>query len=172
LSSAIPLFRLHKRTLAGAWLMLLIAACATPANQAASGVTFTVPIQVEVLSPNGTLQVLVWNAEQMDAEDRQGECVIAHDMQSGADTVLCPKGVQYREITPEKFDFPIQSIRQSIQFTGQTVKVGERYRIALRGLSSDDCNSASATFVGTATSSTIVLGEPGWLTTEMACVPP
>jgi hypothetical protein len=131
-----------------------------------------VPIQVEVFSPQGILQFLIWNAEQMAAQDQQGECVIAHDMQTGTDTVLCPEGVQYQEITPEKFDFPIQAIDQNIQLTSHAVKVGEKYRIAMRGLSSDDCNSASATFEGTATSSTIALGEPGWMITEMACVQP
>jgi hypothetical protein len=170
--STIPWFRLIKRTLAGVWIMLLTAACAVPSNQPATGVTFTAPIQVDVFSPNGTLQVLIWNAGQMDAQDQQGDCIISHDMQSGTDTVFCPEGVQYQEITPEKFAFPIQAIDQRIQITSQTVKVGERYRIALRGLSSDDCNSASATFEGRATSSTIALEEPDWLITEMACVQP
>jgi hypothetical protein len=151
-------------------LCTLIGACAAPATQPTSGVTFTIPIQVEVFSPKGTLQVLVWNAEQMAAQDQQGECVIAHDMQSGTDTVLCPEGVQYQEITPEKFDFPIQAINQSIQVTSRTVKVGEKYRLALRGLSSDDCNSASATVEETASSSTITLGNLNWAITEMACV--
>ncbi|NTU64202.1 MAG: hypothetical protein HGB05_12580 [Chloroflexi bacterium] len=162
--------RLFKVTLGMILLCMLICACAAPANQPASGVTFTVPIQVEAFSSNGTLQVFVWNAEQMAAQDQQGECIISHDMQSGTDTVLCPEGVQYQEITPEKFDFPIQAINQSIQLTSHTVKVGEKYRIALRGLSSDDCNSTSATAEGTATSSTITLGDLDWLTTAMACV--
>jgi hypothetical protein len=172
MSTSLNPVRLFKVMVGTILFCTLISACAMPANQTATGVTFTVPIQVEVFSPNGTLQVLIWDAEQMDAQDQQGECVIAHDMQSGTDTVLCPEGVQYQEITPEKFAFPIQAIAHNIQLTSQTVKVGERYRIALRGLSSDDCNSASATFEGRATSSTIALGEPGWLITEMACVQP
>ena len=162
--------RWFRVTLGIVLLCALASACAAPANPPASGVTFTVPIQVEAFSPKGTLQVLVWNAAQLAAQDQQGECVIAHDMQSGSDTVLCPEGVQYQEITPEKFDFPIQTIDRSIQLTSQTVRVGEKYRLALRGLSSDDCNSASALLEGTATSATIALGEPGWLTTEMACI--
>jgi hypothetical protein len=168
--TSINLSRLFRVTLGMILLLALTSACAVPAAQPAAGVTFTVPIRVEMFSPKGILQVLVWNAEQMAAQDRQGECVIAHDMQSGTDTVLCPEGVQYQEITPEKFDFPTQTIDQNIQLTSHTVKVGEKYRIALRGLSSDDCNSASATFEGTVTSSMIALGEPGWLITEMACV--
>jgi hypothetical protein len=162
--------RLFRITLGGHLLLVLASACAAPVMQPTANVTFTVPIQVEVFSPQGILQVLVWDAEQMAALDRQAECVIAHDPQTETDTALCPEGVQYQEITPEKFDFPIQAIEQSIQLTSQTVKVGEEYRLALRGLSSDDCNSASATFEGTATSSTLTLGEPSWLITEMACV--
>ncbi len=82
------------------------------------------------------------------------------------------KAFSTQEITPEKFAFPIQAINRSIQLTSQTVKIGEKYRIALRGLSSDDCNSTSATAEGTASTSTITLGELDWLTTEMACVQP
>lgn len=153
-------------------LSALVGACAAPADQPATGVTFSVPIQVEAFSPNGVLQVLVWNARQLAALDRQAECVIAHDSQTGTDTVLCPAGVQYQEITPEKFDFPIQAIDQRIQLTSHTVKVGEKYRVALRGLSSDNCNSTSATAEGTANSSTLALGDLIWLTTDMACLQP
>ena len=163
-------FRLFRGALGVLVLCALTIACAAPAAQPASGITFSVPMPVEAFSAKGTLQVLVWNAEQLAALDRQNECVIAHDVQSGTDTVLCPEGVQYQEITPEKFDFPLQAIDQRIQLTSQTVKVGEKYRLALRGLSGDDCNSTSATAEGTATSSTITLSELGWMTTEMACV--
>jgi hypothetical protein len=164
--------RLLRVTLGIGLLCVLTSACAVSTTQPAAGVTFTVPIQVEVFSPRGILQALVWNADQLAALDRQAECVIAHDPQTGTDTTLCPEGVQYREITPEKFDFPIQAINQSIRLTSQTVKVGEKYRIALRGLSSDNCNSASATTEGMVTSSTITLGSLDWLTTEMACLQP
>ena len=153
-------------------LFTLASACAAPTTQSASGVTFNLPVPVEMFSSRGTLQVLVWNADQLAALDRQGECVIAHDVQSGTDTTLCPEGVQYQEITPEKFAFPIQAITHSIQLSSQTVKIGEKYRIAVRGLSSDDCNSTSAAAEGTASTSTITLGELDWTTTEMACVQP
>jgi hypothetical protein len=164
--------RLFQVTLGSLLLLALASACASTPMQPTAGVTFMVSVPVERFSPKGTLQVLVWNAEQIAAQERQGECVIAHDMQTGTDTTLCPEGVQYQEITPEKFDFPIQAINQSIRLTSQKVKNGEKYRIALRGLSSDDCNSTSATAEGTATSSTITLGNLDWLTTEMACVQP
>jgi heat shock protein HslJ len=42
----------------------------------------------------------------------------------------------------------------------------------VRGLSSDDCNSTSAAAEGTASTSTITLGNLDWATTEMACVQP
>lgn len=161
-----------KITLGMVLLLILVSACTAPTTQPASNVTFSVPIQTEIFSPRGTLQVLVWDAEQMAAVDKQAECIIAHDMQSGTDTTICPEGVQYQEITPEKFDFPIQSIEQHIQVTSRSVNVGEKYRLALRGLSSDDCNSTSATVEGEATSSTITLGQLDWLTTEMACLQP
>jgi hypothetical protein len=172
MSTSLKPFRLFKITLGMILLYALISACAASANQPTSGVTFTAPIQAEAFSSNGVLQVLVWNAQQWAALDRQAECVIAHDSQTGTDTVLCPAGVQYQEITPEKFDFPIQAIDQRIQLTSHTVKVGEKYRVALRGLSSDNCNSTSATAEGTANSSTLALGDLIWLTTDMACLQP
>jgi hypothetical protein len=153
-------------------LLAFISACATPTAQPVSNVTFIVPIQTDMFSPRGTLQVLVWNAEQLATTDKQVGCVIAHDAQTGTDTTICPEGVQYQEITPEKFDFPIQSIEQNIELTSHSVKVGEKYRLALRGLNSDDCNSTSATAEGTATSSTITLSQLVWNTTDMACLQP
>ena len=168
--TSINLFRLGRGPLGIVLLLVLANACAAPTLQPVTGVTFSVPVPTEAFSPKGTLQVFVWNAQQLAAQDRQAECVVAHDAQTGTDTTLCPEGVQYQEITPEKFDFPLQAINQRIQLTSQTVKVGEKYRIALRGLSNDECNSTSATAEGTATSSTITLSELGWLTTEMACV--
>ena len=153
-------------------LVVLMSACTAPVEQPTIGVMFSVPIPLDTFSPKGTLQVLVWNAAQIAALDRQAGCVIAHDTQSGSDTTLCPEGVQYQEITPEKFDFPLQAIKQSIQVTSRAVKVGEQYRLALQGLNSDECNSTSATAEGTATSSTITLGSLDWLTTEMTCVQP
>jgi len=164
----------HPRRLWAGLLFLawFTSACAAVPTQPATSVTFNVPVPREAFSPKGTLQVLVWNAEQLAALDQQGECVIAHDMETGTDTTLCPEGVQSQEITPEKFAFPIQAITHGIRLISQTVKIGERYRIAVRGLSSDDCNSTSAAGEGTASTSTIPLGELDWATTEMACVQP
>lgn len=160
----------HKIAWVSLVLGVLVSACAAPVAQPASGVTLSVPVPVAAFSSNGTLQVLVWNAEQIAAMDKQAECVIAHDAQTDTDITLCPEGVQYQEITPEEFSFPIQAIDQRIQLTSRTVKVGEKFRLALRGLSSDDCNSTSAAAEGTATSAAITLGNLDWLTTEMACV--
>jgi len=162
--------RLFRGTLVILLLFVVASACAAPLAQPATGVTFSVPVPVAAFSPKGTLQVFVWNAEQLAALDRQGECVISVDVQTQVETVHCPEGVQYQQITPEKFDFPIQAIDQSIQLTSHAVKVGEKYRIALRGLSSDDCNSTSAQVEGTATISTITVGDLDWMTTLMACV--
>lgn len=147
-------------------------ACAPATVQPDSHVTFVIPVTLETFSPKTALQVSVWNAAQLGALDRQAECVISHDVQTGVESTHCPEGVQYHKITPEEFVFPIQAINKSIQLTSQTVKIGELYQIVLRGLSSDDCNSTSATAEGTATTSTITLGELSWMTTEMACIQP
>ena len=170
--TSIDSFRLFKRALGVLSLFVLASSCSAPTSQPASTVTFSIPIPVEAFSPKAALQVSVWNAAQLAALDRQAECVISHDVQTGVESTHCPEGVTYQEITPEEFVFPIQAIKQSVQLTSQTVKIGEQYQILLRGLSSDDCNSTSATAEGTATTSTITLGELGWMTTEMACIQP
>jgi hypothetical protein len=149
-----------------------MSACAATPAQPSTGVTFIVPVPVEAFSPTAALQVSIWNARQLEQLDRQAECVVSIDVQTQAETIHCPEGVQYQEITPEEFVFPVQSINQSIQLTSQSIKVGETYQIVLRGLSSDDCNSTSATVEGTATTSTITLGSLDWMTTEMACIQP
>jgi hypothetical protein len=150
----------------------LCACTAAPSSRSTATVTFNVPVPVEAFSPQAALQVSVWNARQLEQLRRQAECVVSHDVQTGNESVHCPDGVQYQAITPEQFVFPLQGIKQSISVTSQTVKVGEPYQIALRGLSSDDCNSTSATAEGTAAASTITLGNLEWATTDLACIQP
>ncbi len=150
----------------------LIGACASTSSPPTKGVTFTIRVPTEEFSPSAALQVGVWNAQQLRQLDRQAECVVSVDMETQAETTLCPDGVHYQKITPEEFVFPIQSIKQSVQFTSQTVKVGEKYQIVLRGMSSDNCNTTSAMAEGTAASSSITLASLAWQTTEMACVQP
>jgi hypothetical protein len=165
-------FRSLKYALGFAMLCVLAGACVAPAAQPAAGVTFIVPVPIETFSSEAALQVSVWNSAQLTALDRQAECVVSHDVQTGVESTHCPEGVQYQQITPEEFIFPIQAVDKSIQLTSQAVRIGEKYQIVLRGLSSDDCNSTSAAAEGTATTSTITLGELGWMTTEMACIQP
>ena len=164
--------RLFGRALRVLWLTLLASACTAAPTQPAAGVTFIVPVPVEVFSPKTALQVSIWNAQQLRTLDQQAECVISQDVQTGAESIHCPEGVQYQKITPEQFVFPIKTIHTSLQFTSRTVKTGEKYQIVLRGLSNDECNSTSGTADGTAMSSTVTLGSLNWMTTEMACVQP
>lgn len=168
--TSINLWRLIKRTLSVLSLCVFAGACAPTTGQPASNVTFVIPIPVESFSPRAALQVSVWNAQQLEVLDRQAGCAVSYDAQTKVESVHCPEGVQYQKITPEEFVFPIQTINKSIQLTSQTVKIGEKYRIALRGLSSDDCNSTSARVEGTATTPTITTGDLDWMTTLMACV--
>jgi hypothetical protein len=169
---AIHSLRWFRQALGVLLLFGLVSACAATSTQPTAGVTFIVPVPVEAFSPRTALQVSVWNAQRLKTLDQQAECVISRDVQTGTESIHCPEGVPYQKITPEEFVFPLQSINQRIQLTSQTVKTGEQYQIILRGLSSDDCNSTSATAEGTATTSTITLGELSWMTTEMACIQP
>ena len=165
-------FRLLKYALGVGMLLTLASACSSTTVQPASNVTFIIPVPVEAFSPTAALQVSIWNAQQLRTLDQQAECVVAHDMQTGTDSVHCPEGVEHQTITPENFVFPIQAIDKSIQLASHTVRTGEKYQIILRGLSSDDCNSTSAVAEETAAASTITLGNLNWMTTAMACIQP
>jgi hypothetical protein len=163
-------FRLIKRARGVLLLVVLASACSTTAGQPATNVTFVIPIPVESFSPTAVLQVSLWNAPQLEVLNRQANCAVSYDAQTKTESVHCPEGVQYQKVTPEEFSFPVQAITHNIHLTSQAVKIGEKYRIALRGLSRDDCNSASAQVEGTATASAITLGDLDWMTTLMACV--
>jgi hypothetical protein len=163
-------FHWLKRAISVLLLFVFASACSATTGQPAANVTFVIPVPVESFSPKATLQVSVWNAQQVTMLDRQANCVVSYDPQTETEAVHCPEGVQYQKLTPEEFSFPVQAVTDSIQLTSQTVKTGEKYRIGLRGLSSDECNSTSAQVEGTATASTTTLSDLNWMTTLMACL--
>jgi hypothetical protein len=140
------------------------------AGQSTANVTFNIPISTQYFSPTASIEVNLWNQAQLSTQEKQANCVIAHDVQIQADTVRCPVGIEYQPITPEKISVPVQTIQSSITITSTTVRVGEKYRIRIGGRSKDDCNSTSAFYEEVATSSHISLTQLSWLTTEMGCV--
>ena len=162
------------QSLAGLFLLtLLLSACSFPLARSspstADYVTFVIPIQAGNFSQDATLRVSLWTAEQMEAAQENGGCVAYYDAQTGIEEIQCPDGVEYVEVTPEEFVIPIGDVGDSVSVTSKSIRVGERYRAQVSGLSSDDCNQTSASVNGTAHSETITLDKLEWASTLMAC---
>ncbi len=150
--------------------VLSIVACTAPVIPTSAGTTFVIPIPTDSFSKNTALQVAIWDDQQLAALDAQAECVVAHDSTTGADTIHCPAGVEYQEITPEHFVLPIQSVGAKVVVTSTRVQRDAKYQLSISGLSGDDCNSTSAFYEGVANAATITLTDLSWGTTAMACV--
>jgi hypothetical protein len=144
---------------------------ASPDITSSEHVTFTVAIDAEVFSEEATIRFVLWNADQLEVVKKTAGCVISYDAASQTEEVHCPEGVEYEETIPEEYTYPIQEIGEFVLIESDSVRVGERYRLLISGLSSDDCNSTSANVEDVAQSAniTIELKDLMWMTTMMAC---
>ncbi len=169
----------HRRiiTLAGLLLAsLVIGACSAFESWApswlrgeAQPVTFHLTIPPGSFSPEAELRVSLWTAEQVAASEKIANCAVSQDPQTGEETVQCPEGIEYQEITPETFTFPIADLSEPLVITSQSIHEGEKYLLQASGLSQDNCNMASTRVEDVARSETVRLELLDWLTTEMAC---
>lgn len=158
-------------------LFLLLAAssflvgCSITAPFGGSGenVIFSVVINKETFSPEGSLRVRIWDAEQLKIAEKSANCAVSYNQETQTEEVHCPEGVEYREVSPEEFEFLVQDIGGEIEIRSATVTVGEKYRLQISGLASDDCNTASATVEEKARSAQVLIEELMWATTLMAC---
>jgi len=132
-------------------------------------VTFSVGINKETFSPEASLRVRIWNAATLKVAESNANCAVSYNQETKTEEMHCPEGVNYREVTPEEFEFLVQDLSAEIEITSATVTVGEKYRLQISGLASDDCNTASATVEERATSAHVVLENLLWATTLMAC---
>jgi hypothetical protein len=128
-----------------------------------------VAINKESFSPEASLRVRIWNAETLKVAEGNANCAVSYNQETKTEEVHCPEGVNYREVSPEEFEFIMQDIGTDIEIMSATVTVGERYRLQISGLASDDCNTASATVEEKARSAHILIEDLMWATTLMAC---
>lgn len=164
-------------TLAGLLLAsLMIGACSVLESWApsflrgeAKPVTFHPTVPPGGFSPEAELRVSLWTAEQVAASEKMANCAISQDPQTGEETVQCPEGIEYQEITPETFTFPIAGLSEPLTITSQSIHKGEKYLLQATGLSQDNCNMVSTRVEGIARSETVRLELLDWLTTEMGC---
>ncbi len=152
-------------------VLLFLAGCSilAPFSRSDEFVTFSVVINKETFSPEASLRVRIWNAATLKVAERNANCAVSYNQETQTEDVHCPEGVKYREVSPEEFEFPVQDIGAEIEIKSATVTVGERYRLQISGLASDDCNTASASVEERAKSAHVVVENLLWATTLMAC---
>jgi hypothetical protein len=140
-----------------------------PFSRSVEFVTFNVSINTEAFSPEATLRVRIWNAATLKVAEGNANCAVSYNQETQTEEVHCPEGVNYREVSPEEFEFLVQDIGAEIEIKSATVTVGERYRLQISGLASDDCNTASASVEEKARSAQVHIDDLMWATTLMAC---
>ncbi len=151
--------------------LIFLAGCSivAPFSRSVEFVTFNVSINTEAFSPEATLRVRIWNAATLKVAESNATCAVSYNQETQTEEVHCPEGVNYREVTPEEFEFLVQDFGAEIKIKSATVTVGEMYRLQISGLASDDCNTASATVEEKARSAKILIEDLMWATTLMAC---
>jgi hypothetical protein len=137
---------------------------------AAPAVTIQVPVDSTQLATGSSLQVRVWNGDQLAMVERNGRCSTVFDPATGASTTRCPEGTSFQPVTPEEFEFPVSGLTGRVEVRTANVRVGEKFRILLSGRSRDGCNTTAADHVGTADSASVTLGSLEWSTTARACL--
>jgi len=151
--------------------LIFLAGCSVvaPFSRSDEFVTFSVVINKDNFSPETSLRVRIWNAETLKVAESNANCAVSYNQETKTEEVHCPEGVNYREVTPEEFEFIVQDIGTEIEIMSATVTVGERYRLQISGLASDDCNTASASVEEKARSAQVQIDDLMWATTLMAC---
>jgi hypothetical protein len=150
----------------------ILTSCSNPAviNNSAKPVTFNAPIDKKILSNKRDLEARLYNEEQQKILDATANCTVSFDTVTKKETVNCPAGVVYKKAEPETFTFKVDEIKDSITMESKTVKVGQKYLLTMSGLSSDNCNTASARIEDTATSDHVNITNLQWMQTELGCL--
>ena len=132
-------------------------------------ITFTVPVDVDMFSDEATLRLTLWNADQLEIMKRTANCSVSYDSKTQVEEVHCPEGVEYEPVTPEEFTFPVMEIDEIIKVESDHIRISEWYRLLISGLSSDNCNTTSASVESIAQQAEINIEDLKWMTTLMAC---
>jgi len=132
-------------------------------------VTFTVPVDAELFSDEATLRLALWDADQLEIMKRTANCSMTYHLETQTEEIHCPEGVEYEAVTPEEFTFPVQEMGEIIKVESNHIRIGEKYRLLISGLSNDNCNTTSASVEGIAQQAEIILEDLMWMTTLMAC---
>lgn len=151
----------------------VFAACGSPQGLPSAlnePVTLVISLDRSRFAPTATLEVRVWNAEQLTILDNNARCTAVADRQTGVTRHVCPDGIEYREPSPERFDLPVRTLSARPELKTTSVRAGERFRVRLSALSRDNCNTTSADRVLTARSARVFVDNLDWQTTAKGCL--
>ena len=148
-------------------------ACDAPlATDPGDNVRFVAPLDARLFAAGSSLQIQIWNGEQLDALERNARCASVHDPATGTSGVQCPEGITYQPVSPEEFEIPVAGITGGLSLRSATVRIGDRFRILLSGKSLDGCNRTSAERRARAGAAEVLLDGLDWTTTARACLNP
>jgi hypothetical protein len=154
--------------------LVLSAGCSviSPDTASDTAVSFTITVDAGMFSVQRPVRFVFWNAAQLEIAQRNASCSISYNAETETEEVHCPTGVVYEPVTPIEFALSRDEIGDRVELTPGNIFVGERYRLQIAGLSSDNCNTTAASIDDVARKATVVVEDLMWMTTEMACQEP
>ncbi len=155
-------------------LLVITAGCNLIPSDTTSdtAVSFTITIDTRAFSAERPLRFAIWSAAQLEIAQRNANCSISYNAETETEKVNCPEGVIYEPVTPIEFTFELDEIADRVELTPGNIHVGESYRLQISGLSSDNCNTTSASVEYIAKSEEVIIEDLMWMTTMMACPEP
>jgi hypothetical protein len=88
------------------------------------------------LNPDGGVGIVVKTEEGLLAEKQNKECTqIRTNMKTGVTTAKCPEGAEYKDIKPERFFKPVNSL---ITITSEKLQLGQTYLITVGATSQEE----------------------------------
>lgn len=128
-----------------------------------------VPVDTRLFAASATVLVQIWNAEQLDTLAKNQSCTVNRNGASDADTIRCPPGVVYREVSPQTFEFQLATTGGRLEIAPSGLRAGERFRIRVSGRSADGCNLTFGDQTPTAGAESRIQVSLSWETTAKAC---
>lgn len=145
--------------------------CAPSRTSAASGdaVRFAIELEARGFAAGAKVTVDVWNQATIELQERWAGCTSITNLY-GTYT-RCPDGRGGRMPEPERFEFTTDEFTKGLTIAALSVRVGERFEIAINGMAQDGCNHAQAFVQGTVTGLDMKLAVLVLPQTQMACRP-
>lgn len=140
-----------------------IAAAQKPAD------VLIIPFDPRAFASDATLSAQFWNAAQLDALEKNQSCAVSRNASTGTDTIRCPPGVVYREVSPQTFSFQAATAGGRLEIAPSGLRSGERFRIRVSGRSADGCNLTFGDQTSSIGAESRIQLSLAWETTAKAC---